>query len=54
MTEFDKKLIQKANGIPRLEYRTIDYIIDLADTPEAVKILHNIRWEKYSLVRETI
>lgn len=48
MTDFDKKLIEKANGFRRWDYRNI------ADTEEARKRLADIRWELYDLVQETI
>lgn len=54
MTDFDKKLIEKANGISRYRYRNIDVLISIADTEEAKKQLTNIRWELYDLVKETI
>lgn len=32
MTEFDEKLIEKANGFRRWDYRNIDVLISIADT----------------------
>ena len=54
MTDFDKKLIEKANGFRRWDYRSIDVLISIADTDGARKQLTNIRWELYDLVQETL
>ncbi len=54
MTDFDKKLIEKANAISRWNYRDIDVLISIADTSEAKKCLTNIRWELYDSVHETL
>ena len=54
MTDFDKKLIEKANGFRRWDYRNIDVLISIADTEEARKRLTDIRWELYDLVKETL
>lgn len=54
MTDFDKKLIEKANNFRRWDYRNIDVLIAIADTEEARKQLTNIRWELYDLVQETL
>ena len=54
MTDFDKKLIEKAESVSRYEYRDIDELIKKAETEEARQILTNIRWELYDLVVETI
>ena len=54
MTDFDKKLIERADRLSRYEYREIDSLIKLAETEEARQILTNIRWELYDLVVETI
>ena len=54
MTDFDKKLIEKANGLSRLDYRNIDVLISIADTEEARKRLTNIRWKLYDLLQETL
>lgn len=54
MTDFDKKLIEKADNLPRYQYRDIDVLIHLADTNEARLQLHAMRWENYDLVQETI
>lgn len=54
MTDFDKKLIEKAKKFRRWEYRNIDILISIADTDEAANRLADIRWELYDLVQETI
>lgn len=54
MTEFDKKLIEKANNIRRWDYRKIDVLITIADTEQAKQQLSYIRWELYDLVHETL
>ena len=54
MTDFDKKLIEKANNISRWNYRDIDVLISIADTAEAKERLTNIRWELYDSVQENL
>lgn len=54
MTEFDKKLIEKAKGFCRYEYHKIDVLISIAETDQARKELSNIRWELYDFVKETL
>lgn len=54
MTDFDKKLIEKANQFSRLEYTKIDTLIEIADTQQARKLLNEIRTELYYLVKETL
>lgn len=54
MTDFDKKLIEKANNFRRWDYRYIDVLISIADTDEAKEQLRNIRWELYDSVQETL
>lgn len=54
MTDFDKRLIEKADNISCWDYRLIDDILFLADTDEARRRLVQIRWELYDLVRETL
>lgn len=54
MTDFDKKLIEKAGRISRWDYRKIDVLISIADTAEARKQLEYMRWELYDLVQETL
>ena len=54
MTDFDKKLIEKANGFRRWDYRDIDVLISIADTDEARQRLTIIRWELYDLVQESL
>lgn len=54
MTEFDKKLIEKANGFRRWDYRDIDVLISIADTEEARQRLTDIRWALYDSVQDTL
>lgn len=54
MTDFDKKLIEKANKFRRWDYRDIDVLISIADSDEARQQLTHIRWELYDLVQETL
>lgn len=54
MTDFDKKLIEKAEKIRRWDYRDIDILFKYADTDEARECLKIIRWELYDLVKETL
>ena len=54
MTDFDKKLIEKASRFRIWAYSDIDTLISIADTEEARKQLSNIRWELYDLVQETL
>jgi len=54
MTDFDKKLIEKAENIRRWDYREIDILIKYADTDEARERLRNLRWELYDSVQETL
>lgn len=54
MTDFDKKLIEKAIGFRRWDYRNIDILISIADTEEARERLTNIRCELYDSVQETL
>ncbi len=54
MTDFDKKLIEKAEKFSRWNYRNIDVLISIADTEEAIERLRNLRWELYDLVQETL
>ena len=54
MTDFDKKLIEKADKFRRWDYRDIDVLVAIADTDEAKKRLINIKWELYDLVKETL
>ncbi len=48
MTDFDKKLIAKAEELDHWEYRKIDTLIQIADTKEAKDILNDI----YYLLRD--
>jgi hypothetical protein len=54
MTDFDKKLIEKASKFRRWDYRSIDVLISIADTAEAKERLTDIRWELYDSVQETL
>lgn len=54
MTDFDKKLIEKANDFSRWKYYDIDVLISIADSDEARKCLANIRWDLYESVEETL
>ncbi len=54
MTDFDKKLIEKADKFSRYDYRDIDILIKIADTDEARKRLLDLRWELYDSVQETL
>lgn len=54
MTDFDKKLIEKANQIRRWNYRSIDTLISIADTDEARRRLTDIRQELRDLSEETL
>lgn len=54
MTDFDKKLIEKARKIRRWDYRNVDVLISIADTDEARERLINIRWELYDSVQESL
>jgi len=54
MTDFDKKLIEKAEKYSRYRYREIDILMQIADTDEARKRLEEIRWELYDQVQDTL
>lgn len=54
MTDFDKRLIEKAGGLSRWDYASVDVLISIADTDEARKRLADIRWELYDAVKETL
>ena len=54
MTDFDKKLIEKAEHLSRYDYRDVDVLIASADTDRARRQLEAIRSELYMLVVETI
>ena len=54
MTEHDKKLIAKAESLPRWYYRDINALIAEADTDEARRKLNLIRRELYDLVEGTL
>lgn len=54
MTEFDKKLIEKANKFSRYDYNDVAVLMQISETKEARMKLNNIRCELRDLVRETI
>lgn len=54
MTDFDKKLIEKADKISRWDYRNIDVLISIADTEEAKGRLFDIRCDLCNSVQETL
>ncbi len=54
MTDFDKKLIEKASKLSRWNYHLIDALIAIADTQEAKNELATLRWEAYDLVQESL
>ncbi|MDE5705136.1 hypothetical protein [Muribaculum sp.] len=54
MTDFDKKLIAKADAFSRWDYHNIDVLIAIADTDEARSHLLEIRRDLYDLVQETL
>lgn len=54
MTDFDKKLIEKAGSFRRWDYRKIDTLISIADTEAARQRLRGLRWELYDLIKETL
>lgn len=53
MTDFDRKLIEKANSYSRWNFRSVDSLIDQAETDEARMQLHYIRCELRDLAYET-
>lgn len=54
MTDFDKKLIEKADRISRYRYRDINVLISIAESNEAKEQLREIRQDLYDSVRETL
>lgn len=54
MTDFDKRLIEKANRFSRWNYRSIDVLISIADTIEARERLAEIRSTLRELVEESL
>lgn len=54
MTEFDKKLIEKADKLSRWDYRVVDALIKIADTDEARERLAYLRLELYDMAQETL
>lgn len=54
MTDFDKKLIDKANTFSPRDYRDVDILISIADSAEGRLRLSYVRGELYDLMCETI
>lgn len=54
MTEFDKILLKKAEGISRWKRHQIDVLIDIADTQEAREELQEIQHTLYELALESL
>ena len=54
MTEFDKKLIEKAGQISSFRYRDVSVLISIADTEQAKDRLSVIRQNHYELAHETL
>lgn len=54
MTDFDKKLLEKADSISRWDYHKIDVLISIADTDQARQQLLDIKWMLYDSVQETL
>ncbi|MBD5371199.1 MAG: hypothetical protein HDR80_08665 [Bacteroides sp.] len=54
MTDFDKRLIEKASGLSRWDYPDIIILMKVADTREAKRQLSVIYSEYIDLVTETI
>ena len=54
MTDFDKNLIEKANGIRRWDWRQINDLISIAESIEAKTRLLEIQEELRAFVQETL
>lgn len=54
MTDFDRKLLEKASGFRRWDYFKIDILLTIADTEECRRRLLELRWELYDSVQETL
>lgn len=54
MTDFDKKLVEKALRINRWYYRNINVLISIADTQEARERLTDIMYELRDLRDESL
>lgn len=54
MTDFDKRLIEKANRFNRWDFRRIDVLISIADTKEGADRLYTIKMELRELAEESI
>lgn len=53
MTDFDKKLVEKAKEFSRFDYWQVDTLINIADTEEGAKRLYYVRLELQDLMLET-
>lgn len=54
MTEFDKRLIEKANKFRIWDYQDVNVLSKIADTQEAKDNLESIREDLLDLVKSTI
>ncbi len=54
MTEFDKKLIEKARKFRCWDYRDIDILISIAETKEGRQQLADIKYLLYGQRQETL
>lgn len=54
MTDFDKKLIEKASCFHCRDYEKIDVLIGIAETEEGRRELEALRWCCYDLTHETV
>lgn len=54
MTEFDKQLIDKAEGINRWKWHYINALMEIADSEEARERLYYIQCNLRDLVEETL
>lgn len=54
MTDFDKRLIEKANRFNRWDFRRIDVLISITDTAQGADRLRLIQSELRDLVEESV
>lgn len=54
MTDFDKRLIEKADKFNRWDFRRIDTLISIADTKEGAARLYAIKMELRELAEESV
>lgn len=54
MTDFDKKLVEKADKFRRFDYPDIDVLIRIAETKEGRERLRQIALELYHATLETL